>query len=69
VLGNTVSIISGAISYLTGIPSAVLTYLAASDRISYTVANVLSLLSLANTAYGFWSVDFGNKDVFISQVS
>lgn len=68
VVGNTISIISGILSYVTGIPSAIITYLAASDRLSYTIANVLSILSLANTAYSFWSVDFGNKDIFTSQV-
>lgn len=43
--------------------------MAASDRASYTLANILSVLSIANTAYSFLSVDFGNKDIFTSQVA
>jgi len=69
VLSNSISALSAIFSLLLGIPSAVLTYLAASDRLSYTAANLLSLLSFANTAFGALSVDFGNKDIFTSQLA
>jgi len=68
-MGNFVSIISATLSFAFGIPAALITYMAPSDRVSYIAGNILSALSFWNTAYGVFSIVLGSKDIVTSHIS
>ncbi|CAL8110786.1 unnamed protein product [Orchesella dallaii] len=63
---NNISIISTVISLLLWVPSALLTFLAWSDPISYTTGNLVNLGSLLITLYGGLGIFFGTADIVVS---
>lgn len=63
---NNISIISTVLSLIFWVPSAILTFLATSDPVSYVTGNLVNLISLIVTLYGGIGIITGTADIFVS---
>ncbi len=65
---NNISIISTVLSLVFWIPSAVLTFLAWSDPVSWLTGNIVNLISLVVTLYGGVGIITGTADIIVSTI-